>query len=791
MTKVIPKKTSNAASDSTHQRLHSPQSTALHLQKSGRGWSHGSLHRQSAHGKLSFKEIVQKLLGLESPPTEVSTTTQAAAGDSSSQSRPSTKAPRPPSSSVNLLYRWRPKRASDNYQRPVLDVDRLPPQRSDYKSKSFGSPGKRVSVEAYDSLTETRGRLHDGRLSSSLPGYKTVLTADIMHESTSATNEASSSLETSPDAHRIFNRKFNRSKSNEEPGEKERNIWMAFRQQKKKTSRVSRSRKHTRSEPIVLSSEDDEPDEGDERKRIEQTPLWNQIPHQTPRGDPKLPSFLELEFLSLHVGMIHTRANGKMMITSSGIVLPLKGEDKGEVTVVASQVRGYGLWDGGVALDGTLLADPAGAAPSLLFLWVSDAQANVLHREMTFMQKSSGSGPPCSILLLVMTEQLPEAQAALLASMFEMTEFKDGRSSSAGGPSSPLSWTDGLLLIHSCPAPLDEHLLRLLGQSSEIADPLRRSCRNRASAVQLASRLIQYPAAPSKGRITVTKEDLACLESGQFLNDVIIDFYLKFLLVEGGGRAVAERSHIFSSFFFKHLSRRRSYTEGAALVPDQYVRHQRVKTWTRHVDIFTKDFLFVPINEEAHWYLAVICFPGQDGNHYEQRTSGSKLLSMRSEQPPACTEQGCTRDVTLTKPCILVMDSLKVQQHEHACKLLRDYLQVEWEERKGRHRVFSSDGMHSYSCSVPQQDNSSDCGLYLLQYVESFFQNPVVHFDPPLHLARWFPRQQVRQKREEIRRLVMRLHKSQSQCVWSWYVGWGERSGTRASLETISQLTAH
>lgn len=40
-------------------------------------------------------------------------------------------------------------------------------------------------------------------------------------------------------------------------------------------------------------------------------------------------------------------------------------------------------------------------------------------------------------------------------------------------------------------------------------------------------RLIQYPAAPSKGRITVTKEDLACLSGGEFLNDVIIDFYLK------------------------------------------------------------------------------------------------------------------------------------------------------------------------------------------------------------------------------------------------------------------------
>lgn len=40
-------------------------------------------------------------------------------------------------------------------------------------------------------------------------------------------------------------------------------------------------------------------------------------------------------------------------------------------------------------------------------------------------------------------------------------------------------------------------------------------------------RLIQFPPPPLKGGITVTMEDLQCLDSGQFLNDVIIDFYLK------------------------------------------------------------------------------------------------------------------------------------------------------------------------------------------------------------------------------------------------------------------------
>lgn len=72
--------------------------------------------------------------------------------------------------------------------------------------------------------------------------------------------------------------------------------------------------------------------------------------------------------------------------------LSLLGTEVGEVTVVASQVRGYGVWDGGVAQGGALLAGWKGPAPSLLFLWVSDAQANLLQTELSAIQTSDTSG---------------------------------------------------------------------------------------------------------------------------------------------------------------------------------------------------------------------------------------------------------------------------------------------------------------------------------------------------------------------------------------------------------------
>lgn len=40
-------------------------------------------------------------------------------------------------------------------------------------------------------------------------------------------------------------------------------------------------------------------------------------------------------------------------------------------------------------------------------------------------------------------------------------------------------------------------------------------------------RLFIYPPPPAVGGITVTNEDLYCLNDGEFLNDVIIEFYIK------------------------------------------------------------------------------------------------------------------------------------------------------------------------------------------------------------------------------------------------------------------------
>jgi len=57
--------------------------------------------------------------------------------------------------------------------------------------------------------------------------------------------------------------------------------------------------------------------------------------------------------------------------------------------------------------------------------------------------------------------------------------------------------------------------------------------------------------------------------------------------------------------------------------------HNRVKTWTSSVDLFQKNFIFVPI-ESDHWYLVVICFPGLNGQNPESPALSSTLQSEES-----------------------------------------------------------------------------------------------------------------------------------------------------------------
>ena len=71
---------------------------------------------------------------------------------------------------------------------------------------------------------------------------------------------------------------------------------------------------------------------------------------------------------------------------------------------------------------------------------------------------------------------------------------------------------------------------------------------------------------------------------------------------------------------------------------------------------------------------------------------------------------------------MLIFDSLAGASRSRVVATIRDYLRVEYSVKKGGQRPFSKDTIKGCCVKVPQQNNFSDCGVYVLQYVESFFQ---------------------------------------------------------------------
>lgn len=115
----------------------------------------------------------------------------------------------------------------------------------------------------------------------------------------------------------------------------------------------------------------------------------------------------------------------------------------------------------------------------------------------------------------------------------------------------------------------------------------------------------------------------------------------------------------------------------------------------------------------------------------------------------------------IKQPLILIFDSLAGASRSRVVATLRDYLTCEYKlkmpESNGPH-IFNKDNMPGHCVKVPQQNNFTDCGLYLLQYVEHFFKDPIRDYRLPIkQLNNWFDTITVTKKREDISFLLQKL----------------------------------
>jgi sentrin-specific protease 7 len=77
-----------------------------------------------------------------------------------------------------------------------------------------------------------------------------------------------------------------------------------------------------------------------------------------------------------------------------------------------------------------------------------------------------------------------------------------------------------------------------------------------------------------------------------------------------------------------------------------------------------------------------------------------------------------------SQPIILILDSLPGVARSGTVRALKDWLTAEGETKRGMEVEIKERGYYPKASQIPMQNNYTDCGVYLLGYVEKFFQNP-------------------------------------------------------------------
>lgn len=265
--------------------------------------------------------------------------------------------------------------------------------------------------------------------------------------------------------------------------------------------------------------------------------------------------------------------------------------------------------------------------------------------------------------------------------------------------------------------------------------------------------------ATGKNRATVDDGDITRLDEGEFLNDNLISFYVRYLQVklESEKPELLKKIYFFNTFFFEKLRSTRGR-----------INYDGVRTWTAKFDLLSYDYIVVPVNENAHWYLAIICntpnalngMPEDSEVEAEPQQESPKVASIerdlsdisiqdheeiqkesahvgagassqtivQSSSPRSAKKRSSTGGAAAAAPHvdprvpkIVTLDSLG-SAHAATCKALKEYLVEEARDKKGAELAIVPNGMTAKR--IPEQDNFCDCGVYILGYMAEFLKDP-------------------------------------------------------------------
>ena len=172
--------------------------------------------------------------------------------------------------------------------------------------------------------------------------------------------------------------------------------------------------------------------------------------------------------------------------------------------------------------------------------------------------------------------------------------------------------------------------------------------------------------------IKITRTDIETLTERRWLNDQVINFYFEMIVERSWKNDNLPKVYAFSSFFYPKLIK---------------CNYSKVERWTRKVDLFSHDLIFIPVHLCVHWCLAVVDFR-KCGIYYYN----SKRLA--------------------NYECLNAIEQFLKDEHLAKKNVPLDLSNFEKLNVK----------------DIPKQTNSYDCGMFICKFAEYISRNADITF---------------------------------------------------------------
>ncbi|CAJ2636481.1 unnamed protein product [Trifolium pratense] len=247
---------------------------------------------------------------------------------------------------------------------------------------------------------------------------------------------------------------------------------------------------------------------------------------------------------------------------------------------------------------------------------------------------------------------------------------------------------------------------------------------------------VYFPSRDDPECVEICYNDMECLAPEGYLTSTIMNFYMRYLQ-QRVSLTILDCCHFFNTYFYKKLTEAVSCKES-----NRETIFAKFRRWWKGVNIFQKAYVLIPIHQDCHWSLIIICIPDKD-------------------------ESG---------PIILHLDSLGLHSSESVFDNIKSYL-IEEKNYLSRECASSdvpiadriwkslSRRIETRVIAVPQQKNEYDCGLFVLYFIERFMEEaperPKKKDLAKMFSKKWFEAEEASNLRAKIHKLlVAELHNS-------------------------------